>query len=146
MLQTLHFPQKSLESSANDSNKLQRSVNWHQLESSQTLTLLDRKENWGISRLQADNRQARLGLNTLNESKPRSKLNILAGQMLTLPVGMLGISALIPLATGGAVDALAITGVVAINSLVGYLTEQNAEKTIRSLTQVNPPPIKLLSN
>lgn len=139
-----HFPAPGPETSASNSNKHQRSVNWHQLESSQTLVLLGSKENWGISRHQADKRLALSGLNTINESKPRSRLNILAGQILTLPVGMLGASALISLATGGAVDALVIAGVVAINSLVGYLTEQNAEKTIRSLTRTNPPPIKLL--
>ncbi len=57
----------------------------------------------------------------------------------SLPVALLGAAAGLSLLTGGVVDALLIAGVVVANAFIGYQTESEAERTIRSLqTLVRP--------
>ncbi len=60
-------------------------------------------------------------------------------QFNSLPVYLLGAAAALSLFTGGLADAVLIAGVVVGNGLIGYKTEIEAEKTIRSLqTMVRP--------
>jgi Ca2+-transporting ATPase len=75
----------------------------------------------------------------LPEAEPRSGLSIFLEQFNSLPVYLLGAAAVLSLFTGGLADAVLIAGVVVGNGLIGYKTEIEAEKTIRSLqTMVRP--------
>ena len=56
------------------------------------------------------------------------------GQFRSLPVALLGASAVVSVLTGGLADALVILAVVMVNATLGYITESQAEKTIKSLT------------
>jgi Ca2+-transporting ATPase len=58
---------------------------------------------------------------------------LLFDQVATLPVALLGASAVLSVATGGIADAIAILAVVGLNTAIGYVTERDAERTIRSL-------------
>ena len=60
-------------------------------------------------------------------NKRRSDLAIFVGQFNSLPVGLLGVSAVISVMTGGTLDAAVILGVVMINSVIGFVTERQAE-------------------
>ena len=79
------------------------------------------------------------GPNILPESVPRSRLDILIQQFKSLPVALLGVAAGVSLVTGGAVDAAVILGVIALNGVIGYVTESEAEKTIESFKNVVRP-------
>ena len=60
-------------------------------------------------------------------------------QFNSLPVALLGAAAGLSVVTGGLVDAVLIVGVVVANAFIGYKTESESEKTIRSLqTLVRP--------
>jgi len=92
----------------------------------------------GISSAEAGTRLAYYGPNALSVSKPRSKLAMFAGQFMSPPVALLGISGAISIATGGFLDAVVIAGVVMLNAVIGYITESQAEKTINALGKMTP--------
>jgi Ca2+-transporting ATPase len=95
-------------------------------------------ENGLTNRQVAENREA-YGLNLLPESEPRSGWEIFAGQFKSLPVALLAAAAGLSVVTGGLVDAVLIMGVVVLNAAIGYKTESESEKIIRSLqTLVRP--------
>ncbi len=79
------------------------------------------------------------GPNILPEAERRSGWEIFSEQFKSLPVALLGAAAGISVLTGGVLDAVLIMGVVTLNAFIGYKTESEAEKTIRSLqTLVRP--------
>ncbi|MEW6386176.1 MAG: HAD-IC family P-type ATPase [Thermodesulfobacteriota bacterium] len=112
---------------------------WHQLEAEAALAKWGTSPVRGLSHQTARRNRERYGPNMLPEAEPRSGLSILAEQFHSLPVYLLGAAAGLSLLTGGLVDAVLIAGVVVGNALIGYKTEVEAEKTIRSLqTMVRP--------
>ena len=92
----------------------------------------------GLTVSEANQRLALYGRNVLSESKPRSAVKIFMEQFFSAPVAMLGVSAVISIATGGIADAVVIVGVVMINAVIGYVTESSAERTINALGKMTP--------
>jgi Ca2+-transporting ATPase len=117
---------------------------WHAMETSTILEMLNVSAAQGLSTKEIELRQARYGLNTFEANKKRSDFFIFLEQFMTLPVGILGVSAGISVLTGGAVDAAIILSVVLINAAIGFFTERHAEKTILSLADMRPRHIKVL--
>jgi Ca2+-transporting ATPase len=112
---------------------------WHQLEADAALEEWKTGKVSGLSGQIARKNRERYGPNMLPEAEPRSGLSIFFGQFNSLPVYLLGAAAGLSVFTGGLVDAVLIAGVVVGNALIGYKTEVEAEKTIRSLqTMVRP--------
>jgi P-type Ca2+ transporter type 2C len=85
-----------------------------------------------------------IGPNVLPEAVPRSGWSILLGQLTSLPVVLLGCAAALSIFTGGIADALVIAGVVAINAVIGYVTESGTEKTINALKGLVRPSALVL--
>ncbi|HET6515045.1 MAG TPA: HAD-IC family P-type ATPase [Thermodesulfovibrionales bacterium] len=112
---------------------------WHVKGTSEILDSAGVSQLWGLSRVAAGERLKRFGPNLLPESVPRSGLSIFLGQFNSLPVALLGVAAGVSIATGGIADAVVIAGVVVINSIIGYTTESQAEKTIHSLKSLVRP-------
>jgi Ca2+-transporting ATPase len=73
------------------------------------------------------------GPNALQTIKPRPAWRVLLGQFTSIVVVLLGVAALISLVTGDSVEAAAIAAVLLINSLVGFLTEWQAERALDAL-------------
>ncbi len=113
---------------------------WHRLAADQALAEFDSDPLLGLSTQEAGLRLARYGPNSLPRAAPRSALSIFIGQFKSLPVILLGVSAVLSVATGGLADAVVILGVVLINAGIGYVTESQAERTINALTSVAQPP------
>jgi Ca2+-transporting ATPase len=116
---------------------LQPQAHWH-IESAEFAAELLSSTPKGISSAEAGTRLACYGANALSVSKPRSKLAMFAGQFMSPPIAMLGISIAISIATGGILDAIVIAGVVMVNAVIGYITESQAEKTIYALGKMTP--------
>lgn len=139
-------PQNSEERSRRQTRKLvthaqaQPVEPWHTLEAE---TVMSRVEGLttGLSVAEAGARLKKFGPNLLPEALPRSALSILLDQFKSLPVALLGASAVISAFTGGLVDAVVIMSVVGINAVIGYYTESRAEKTINALTRVVRPAV-----
>lgn len=110
---------------------------WHTLSGARVIDFLHSSEQ-GLSQDMAAQRLAQYGPNLLSEQSPRSSLHLFAEQFMSAPVAMLGVSAAVSLATGGVADTVVIVAVVMVNSVIGYLTEKAAEKTINALGQLTP--------
>lgn len=118
-------------------------VQWHALTPGETAQRLHSAADTGLTRDEVRRRLARYGANRLEQAPGRSALSILLKQFQSLPVAMLAVSAGVAAATGGLVDAAAIVGVLLINGAIGYVTEQQAERTIALLGSHPPGKLKV---
>ncbi|MCX8101421.1 MAG: cation-transporting P-type ATPase [Geminicoccaceae bacterium] len=117
---------------------------WHTLSAEECASLLATDPERGLTSAEARARLARDGPNSLPAARVRSELSILADQLLSLPVGLLAVSAAVSLATGGLADAVVILGVVGLNATIGWYTESRAERIIASLETSEPRPAPVL--
>ncbi|MEN8175197.1 MAG: HAD-IC family P-type ATPase [Pseudomonadota bacterium] len=108
---------------------------WHLMTPAQVLAHLSVSADLGLSAGESGERLRLYGRNALEATKRRSDLTIFVDQFNSLPVGLLGASAVISFMTGGAADAAVILGVVLINAVIGFVTERQAELTISSLSE-----------
>ena len=114
----------------------QGATQWHTLTRTAVLKALETTKERGLSPAFAKQKLRRYGANSLPETPPRSGLSIFLGQFKSLPVVLLGASAVLSAATGGLADAVVILGVVMINAGTGYVTEAQAERTINALGHI----------
>ncbi|MDD5319724.1 MAG: HAD-IC family P-type ATPase [Methylococcales bacterium] len=110
---------------------------WHMLSGTQVINFVQGSEE-GLTQEAAAKKLAKYGLNLLSEHAGRSSLQMFLGQFVSAPVAMLGVAAVVSLATGGVADTAVIVTVVVINSVIGFVTEKSAEKTINALGQLTP--------
>ncbi|MBS0003531.1 MAG: HAD-IC family P-type ATPase [Thioalkalivibrio sp.] len=120
-----------------DSSEQPPSIAWHVHEVRSVFRHLHTRPS-GLNPEEAQERRMRYGPNRLPDPTGRSGLAMLAGQVVNLPVGLLGISAVVSVATGGVVDAFVIGGVVLTNTAIGFFTERQAERVIASLGSYVP--------
>lgn len=93
----------------------------------------------GLSEEEARLQLERCGPNALPEVPPRSQWALLVDQFRSGPVALLTVAAGLSVVTSGLVDALVIMGVVLINGVIGYATESQSERIIRSLEHLSSP-------
>jgi Ca2+-transporting ATPase len=112
---------------------------WHQLDAAAALEKWQTSRDTGLTLATVQRHRQKYGGNLLPEAEPRSGWEMFFDQFKSLPVGLLGAAAALSVFTGGMADAVLIAGVVVANAFIGYKTESEAEKTIRSLqTLVRP--------
>ncbi len=117
---------------------------WHTLEAGTALESLKSSAGPGLLGSEAQARLDQFGPNSLPRPSTRSEWSIFLGQFKSLPVALLGVAASISVLTGGLADAIVILGVVAINGVIGFKTESEAERTINSLTEIVKPTADVL--
>ncbi len=122
----------------------QRSENWHLMEIDAVLDAWNTSRESGLSSEAAQENLNQYGSNVLTESEPRSDLSIWLDQFNSLPVALLGAAAGLSIFTGGLADAVVIAGVVGVNAAIGYVTESESEKIIRSLKTTDTPSIRVI--
>ncbi len=93
----------------------------------------------GLSGAVAQDKLQTHGPNRLPEVPSRSQWAIWVAQFRSLPVALLTVAAGIAYVTGGPTDALVILGVVLINGVIGYATESQSDRIIRSLDHLSSP-------
>jgi Ca2+-transporting ATPase len=98
----------------------------------------------GLPPAEAAARLAAGGPNLLAKAEARSVAAIFAEQLTSVPVALLGASAVVSIATGGLADAAAIGAVVLLNAGIATVTERSAERTIRGLSDVSPAPVPVI--
>lgn len=111
---------------------------WHSVPKDEVIRSLGVSPDAGLGGDEVERRLMHWGSNNLAVAPTRSPLAIFAAQFASLPVGLLGISAAVSVATGGIADAAVILGVVLINAAIGYVTERQAERTIAALSRAGP--------
>lgn len=117
---------------------------WHRQSAAAVVRAVDGASPDGLSAAEARHRLARFGPNALSRPRGRSRLAMLAEQVFSLPVALLGMSAAISLATGGLLEAVAILGVVAANAGIGFVTEDRAERTLQGLAGIGMPRARVV--
>lgn len=117
---------------------------WHRMDIDAVLSLLNSSAEQGLSTDAVELSLKKFGPNIFPVSVPRSKLAIFLSQFNSLPVALLGVAAGLSVFTGGIWDAAVILAVVMINAVIGFATENEAEKTINSLKQLVRPTAQIL--
>lgn len=115
-------------------------ASWHDLGADEVVGALGSDADTGLQLEEAGNRLFSFGPNSLGSIERRSAWSTLASQFESLPVALLIGSAAVSVATGGLADAVVILGVVAVNACIGFVTEQQAERTIASLQNESDMP------
>src|SRR5205807_6995427 len=86
------------------------------------------------------------GANAIPEIRGRTALEILLGQVQSMPIALLAAGAVLSIATGGFLDAAIILGVIGLNSAIGFIAEARAEETIGALSESRAPVARVLRN
>ena len=89
----------------------------------------------GLTPEEAADRQRRFGVNSAPMPPGRNLGEMLSGQILNLPTGLLIGSAVLSIATGGLIDAAVTVAVIGINAAIGYSSESATERLIHRLTK-----------
>lgn len=131
-------PRSSVEPKVRRQPASPRTRNWHALSLSEVLQQLEVDAGLGMTLGEAMERLERYGFNRIGKQEKRSEIAIFLEQFKSLPVAMLGASAVVALLTGGRLDAAVIVSVVLINAGIGFYTERQAEHTIASLDSMAP--------
>ncbi len=84
-------------------------------------------------------RRARFGANRLEVRRPSGWVSALRDQLVSVPIALLAGSAGLSAATGARLDAGVIGAVVALNTAIGLVTEQGAERAIAVLQRSANP-------
>jgi Ca2+-transporting ATPase len=117
---------------------------WHALPFAEVKGRLNTSETSGLSKTEARQRLTDLGQNVLPRAEPRPLLELVVEQISTLPVALLGASAILSVATGGLADAVVIAGVIVANALIATKTERQAEFTILGLADRSYQPVAVV--
>lgn len=116
---------------------------WHTLSCDEALARCDSVRS-GLSVEAAGQRLQLHGPNALAPPKRPSPLALFFGQFASVPVALLGASAVLSAATGGLGDAVAISVVVLLNAAIGYTTESEAERTLSLLDGGGPQTARVV--
>lgn len=112
---------------------------WYLLEAEWTIGHFQTSAGVGLSQEAVQVRLERDGRNVLPEIVGRSRWNLLISQFMSVPVALLSLAAGVSVLTDGIADAVVIMGVVLINAAIGYITESQSDRIIRSLKQLVKP-------
>lgn len=98
----------------------------------------------GLSSTEANNRLTKFGPNQLKEKKPVSPLKIFLSQFQDFIIWILIGAALVSGFLKEWVDALAIIAIVILNSILGFIQEYRAEKSLSALKKLSSPTSKVI--
>ena len=126
-----------------------RAASWHTLEVDKTIQILDSDRGTGLSSQQVEQRLQQYGLNELQETGGRSALTILIDQfkniMLLMLIAVAIVSAILDIRGNNfPKDAIAISLIVILNGILGYVQESRAEKALAALKRLSAPLVRVL--
>ena len=110
---------------------------WHAEPLASLRARLDTDPVAGLDDAAVEARRRSTGPNRLTELRPRSPLATALEQFRSLPVALLGGSAVLSAATGARLDALVTVAVVLVNAAIGYGTESGTARLIARLARTD---------
>src|SRR5918996_944953 len=110
---------------------------WPALAADGVVKRLEASPERGLRRAEAERRLARAGRNVLPRQERPSPLALVARQFKGLPTLLLAGSSIVSATTGGVADAVATLAVVALNGVLGFVTEGQAERIIHALVDTS---------
>ncbi len=111
---------------------MEQPQHWHNLSIQETFDVLESK-NQGLTAHEAERRLDQYGPNQFGEGKRTSRFEILLAQIKNPLVYVLMAAALISLIAGKNIDAIVISIIIIINTLIGYFQEYRAEAALEAL-------------
>lgn len=117
---------------------------WHLQTADEVIYMLEGSATEGLSAQRVSSLLSKHGPNALPRAEPQSSFSLFVDQFKSLPVALLGVSAGVSLLTGGVLDAAAIGVVVMTNAVIGFATEAQIEKSIRSLGSIAPATARVV--
>jgi magnesium-transporting ATPase (P-type) len=118
-------------------------VAWHALSREEVEARLDTSVS-GLTSDVVTERLARYGPNALEEDKPPSDLAILLHQFTSPLIYILVAAAVVTIAIGEYIDAGVIAVVLALNAIIGFVQERQAERSVRALRSLVAPNATVL--
>lgn len=119
-----------------------KSEAWHNRSAEEVLAHLGSSAT-GLLAAEAAQRLAVNGPNELKEGKRISPLLIFLGQFKSLIIWILIAAGIISGLLGEVVDTIAILAIVALNAVIGFYQEFNAEQSIAALKKMTAPQAKV---
>ena len=109
---------------------------WHQLSSSEALTLLTTDLEKGLTTQEVNARLKHYGPNQLLEKPTRSMFSLFVAQFKSVLILILLLAAFLAACIGDLKDGIVILVVVVINALLGFYQENKAEVSLTALKQM----------
>jgi Ca2+-transporting ATPase len=116
---------------------------FYKLDKSDVLSELNTSFEQGLTNAEAARRLAEYGPNELVESGVKSPWRILLEQLTSTIVVILIISAIISAILGEFKDAIAVLAIVAVNAVIGFRQEYQAEQAMAALKKMAVPTVKV---
>ncbi|HEY0303722.1 MAG TPA: HAD-IC family P-type ATPase, partial [Longimicrobiales bacterium] len=113
-------------------------TSWHAQTAQSVLSQLNTSEK-GLQADEVRRRGAQYGPNTLHVTPPPSWLIILIAQFRSVVVLLLFVAALAAWVLSDPLDAIAIAGVLVINTAIGFITELRARRAMEALRRLEVP-------
>ena len=124
-------------------------IHWHSIDADKSIALLQSDAEQGITSQEVSVRFERYGANELVEKVGRSSLQIFIDQftniMLIMLMAVAVVSAFLDIqAKEFPKDAIAISSIVILNGILGYMQESNAEKALAALKRLSSPKVRVI--
>ncbi len=111
---------------------------YHALSAEDALRQLESRPE-GLTDAEAADRLTRVGANELRVTRPVPAWSILVDQLKSVVVLLLAAAGGVSLAVGDLVDSAAISAVLVINTLLGFITELRARRAMEALRALETP-------
>lgn len=118
-------------------------VRWHAMDTAAVFEQLGSSEQ-GLSQDESATRLVELGENLLQAEKTAGPLQLLLHQLHNPLIYLLIAAAALSLVAGKTVDAVVIAGVIALNTMLGFVQEWRAEGALAALRRMAAPHARVL--
>ncbi|NNE22199.1 MAG: cation-transporting P-type ATPase [Rhizobiales bacterium] len=115
----------------------------HHLPVERLISLLDVEVEPGLRSAQIKARRQRFGKNVLRRHQPAGVFNIVINQLKSPVVYLLAAAALLAGGLGEWADFTAILAVLAINTMIGFVTEIRAMRSMEALRQLSASSVRV---
>ncbi len=121
-------------------------VAYHALDVQNVLDHFEVDTERGLTVPDVDNRLNRHGLNQLREAHTRGTWRILLEQFKSVVILIMVVADILAFATARWPEAIALAGVIIVNTLIGFFSEQKAEKSMKALRQLSQQESRVRRN
>ena len=119
-------------------------MNWHLQSIERSLEALQTGPETGLSQTEADSRLKQYGRNELVEKGGRTPLKILWEQLTATMVLILIAAAVVAGLLGDLKNTIAISAIVILYAILGFIQEYRAEQAIAALKKLSVPNVRVL--
>ncbi len=106
---------------------------WHNIDKEKVLKEINSDSDQGLFSDEVEKRQKRFGKNVLAKEKPLSKLKLVLNQFKSPLIYVLVIAGIVVLFFKEFTDAVVIFGAVILNTSIGFIQENKANRSLRQL-------------